>query len=153
AEVLRLLRRRSLAALRREIEPTPPAVLAAFLPRWHQIGANARGVEAVAAALEQLQGVAVPASAWERLVLPARVSDYTPAYLDELCTSGELIWAGTGSIPGGDGWIVFAWADSAPLLLPPADSEFAGGPVHQLVLDTLAGGQVLFFRQLAEIAE
>jgi ATP-dependent Lhr-like helicase len=152
AEVLRLLRRRSLAALRREIEPAPPAVLAAFLPRWHQIGANARGVEAVAAAIEQLQGVAVPASAWERLVLPARVADYTPAYLDELCTAGELTWAGTGSIPGGDGWIVFAWAESAPLILPSADVDVAGRPVHQFVLDALAGGQALFFRQLTEAA-
>ena len=78
AEVLRMLRRRSLAALRREIEPVPPRMLAAFLPRWHQIGGNARGVDAVAATVEQLQGVAVPASAWERLVLPARVADYSP---------------------------------------------------------------------------
>ncbi|HEV8164269.1 MAG TPA: helicase-related protein, partial [Actinomycetota bacterium] len=100
AEVLRLLRRRSLAALRREIEPVPPATLAAFLPRWQQIGASAKGVEAVAATLEQLQGAAIPASAWERLVLPARVADYSPAHLDELCASGELLWAGAGSIPG-----------------------------------------------------
>ena len=106
-EVLRLLRRRSLAALRREIEPVPPRVLAAFLPRWHQIGswpstqtAGARGTEAVAAALDQLQGAAIPASAWERLVLPARVADYSPAYLDELCASGELLWAGDRFDPG-----------------------------------------------------
>jgi ATP-dependent Lhr-like helicase len=71
-----MLRRRSLAALRREIEPVPPRALAAFLPRWHQIGGNARGVDALAASIEQLQGIAVPASAWERLVLPARVADY-----------------------------------------------------------------------------
>ncbi len=149
-EVLRLLRRRSLAALRREIEPVPPNVLASFLPRWQQIGASARGVEAVAAALEQLQGSAIPASAWERLVLPTRVSDYTPAYLDELCASGEVVWAGSGSIPGNDGWLVFAWAESAPLLLPPADPAFAAGPVHEMLLGALEGGQALFFRQLSE---
>ncbi len=94
AEVLRLLRRRSLAALRREIEPVPPRALATFLPRWQQVGSSARGVEAVAAALEQLQGVNVPASALERLVLPARVADYSPAQLDELCASGEVVWCG-----------------------------------------------------------
>jgi ATP-dependent Lhr-like helicase len=149
-EVLRLLRRRSLAALRREIEPVRPEVLAGFLPRWQQVGSSARGVEAVAAALEQLQGVVVPASAWERLVLPARVADYSPAYLDELCASGEVVWAGNGSIPGGDGWLAFAWADSAPLLLPPPDPEFAAGPTHEAVLGALAGGQALFFRQLTE---
>ncbi|HEX6871249.1 MAG TPA: ATP-dependent helicase, partial [Micromonosporaceae bacterium] len=149
-EVLRLLRRRSLAALRREIEPVPPRVLAAFLPRWQQVGSHARGVEAVAAAMEQLQGVAIPASAWERLVLPARVSDYAPAFLDELCTSGELVWAGAGSIPGGDGWVAFAWSESAPLLLPLPDADFAAGPLHQRLLDALDSGQALFFRQLAD---
>src|SRR5262249_12560248 len=131
--------------------PVPPTVLAAFLPRWQQVGSSARGVEGVAAALEQLQGLAVPASAWERLVLPARVSDYTPAYLDELCTSGEVTWAGAGSIPGGDGWVVFAWSESAPLVLPPPDPEFAAGTVHEAVLDALKDGQALFFRQLTDL--
>ncbi|MEV6298757.1 ATP-dependent helicase [Actinoplanes sp. NPDC051861] len=150
AEVLRMLRRRSLAALRREIEPVPPAVLAAFLPRWQQVGGNGRGVDAVAAAIEQIQGVAVPASAWERLVLTARVADYAPPLLDELCGSGEVLWAGSGSIAGGDGWVTLAYADSAPLLLPPPDEEFASTPLHQAVLDALADGQALFFRSLSD---
>ncbi|HEX7744185.1 MAG TPA: DEAD/DEAH box helicase, partial [Micromonosporaceae bacterium] len=119
AEVLRMLRRRSLAALRREIEPVPPRSLATFLPRWQQVGSSARGVEAVAAAIEQLQGVALPASALERLVLPGRVADYSPAYLDELCASGEVLWAGSGAIGSTDGWLTLAYADAAPLLLPP----------------------------------
>lgn len=150
AEVLRLLRRRSLAALRREIEPVPPRVLAAFLPRWHQIGGNARGIDAVAAAVEQLQGVAAPASAWERLILPARVADYAPPQLDELCAGGEVLWAGSGSIAGGDGWVTLAYADSAPLLLPPPDDELARTPLHQAILDTLGDGQALFFRNLSD---
>ncbi|MFI7600650.1 ATP-dependent helicase [Actinoplanes sp. NPDC049681] len=150
AEVLRLLRRRSLAALRREIEPVPPRVLAAFLPRWHQIGGNARGVDAVAAAVEQLQGVAAPASAWERLILPARVADYAAPQLDELCAGGEVLWAGSGSIAGGDGWVTLAYADSAPLLLPPPDDELALTPLHQAILDTLGDGQALFFRNLSD---
>nr|WP_296068848.1 ATP-dependent helicase [uncultured Actinoplanes sp.] len=150
AEVLRMLRRRSLAALRREIEPVPPRVLAAFLPRWHQIGGNARGVDALAASIEQLQGFAVPASAWERLVLPARVADYAPPQLDELCGSGEVLWAGSGAIGSNDGWVTLAYADSAPLLLPPADDELALTPTHQAVLDALADGQALFFRSLSD---
>jgi ATP-dependent Lhr-like helicase len=150
AEVLRLLRRRSLAALRREIEPVPPGVLATFLPRWHQIGGNARGVDAVAAAIEQLQGIAVPASAWERLVLPARVADYSPAQLDELCAGGEVVWAGSGSITGGDGWVTVAYADSAALLLPAPDEEVALTPEHRAVLDALGDGQALFFRSLSD---
>jgi ATP-dependent Lhr-like helicase len=150
AEVLRLLRRRSLAALRREIEPVPPRILAAFLPRWHQIGGNARGVDAVAASVEQLQGIAVPASAWERLVLPARVADYSPAMLDELCGGGEVVWAGSGSIGGHDGWVTLAYADTAPLLLPPPDEELALTPLHQRVLESLDDGQALFFRPLSD---
>jgi len=151
AEILRLLRRRSLAALRREIEPVPPRTLATFLPRWQQVGTTeGRGVAGVAAAVEQLQGVAVPASALERLVLPARVADYTPAYLDELCASGEVVWAGAGSISGGDGWIRLAYADAAPLVLPPPDESLALTPLHQAVLDALGDGQAMFFRPLAD---
>jgi ATP-dependent Lhr-like helicase len=150
AEVLRTLRRRSLAALRREIEPVPPRTLVTFLPRWQQVGGHATGVEAVAAAIEQLQGVPVPASALERLVLPARVADYSPAYLDELCASGEVVWAGAGGIGTGDGWVALAYADAAPLLLPPPDEALATTPVHQAVLDALDGGQALFFRPLAD---
>jgi ATP-dependent Lhr-like helicase len=151
AEVLRLLRRRSLAALRREIEPVPSRVLATFLPRWQQVGTTeGRGVAGVGAAVEQLQGVAVPASALERLVLPARVVDYTPAYLDELCASGEVVWAGAGSISGGDGWIRLAYADTAPLLLPPPDESLTLTPLHQAVLDALGDGQAMFFRPLAD---
>ncbi|MFG2083660.1 ATP-dependent helicase [Micromonospora tulbaghiae] len=150
AEVLRLLRRRSLAALRREIEPVPPRALAAFLPRWQQVGSSARGVEAVAAAVEQLQGVSVPASALERLVLPARVADYSPAQLDELCAGGEVVWAGAGAISGGDGWVTLAYADVAPLLLPPPDEALTLTPLHESVLDALADGQALFFRSLSD---
>ncbi|MFG2055008.1 ATP-dependent helicase [Micromonospora sp. NPDC048930] len=150
AEVLRLLRRRSLAALRREIEPVPPRTLAGFLPRWQQVGSTARGVEALAATLEQLQGVPVPASALERLVLPARVADYSPAQLDELCASGEVVWAGSGAISGGDGWVTLAYADAAPLLLPPPDEALALTPLHEAVLDALGDGQALFFRSLSD---
>lgn len=150
AEVLRLLRRRSLAALRREIEPVPPRALAAFLPRWQQVGSSARGVEALAAAVEQLQGAAVPASALERLVLPGRVADYSPAQLDELCASGEVLWAGSGAISGGDGWVTLAYADVAPLLLPPPDESLTRTPLHDAVLDALGDGQALFFRSLSD---
>ncbi|NES12804.1 MULTISPECIES: DEAD/DEAH box helicase [unclassified Micromonospora] len=150
AEVLRLLRRRSLAALRREIEPVPPRALASFLPRWQQVGSSARGVEALAATVEQLQGAAVPASALERLVLPARVADYSPAQLDELCASGEVVWAGAGAISGGDGWVTLAYADVAPLLLPPPDEALALTPLHEAVLDALGDGQALFFRSLSD---
>ncbi|WP_241968102.1 ATP-dependent helicase [Streptomyces sp. ICBB 8177] len=150
AGVLRRLRRRSLAALRHELEPVPPPALGAFLPQWQHVGTRAlRGVDGLLRAVEQLQGAAVPASALERLVLPSRLADYSPALLDELTSSGELVWAGAGALPGKDGWIALYPADTAPLLLPePQPLELS--PLHRAVLDALASGYGLLFRQIAE---
>ena len=70
----------------------------------------------------------MPASALESLVLPARVRDYSPAMLDELTSAGEVLWAGAGGLPGGDGWISLVPADLAPLLLPePLEVPEEGG--------------------------
>ncbi|WP_371655065.1 MULTISPECIES: ATP-dependent helicase [unclassified Streptomyces] len=150
ATVLRRLRRRSLAALRQELEPVPPAALATFLPQWQHLGSNSlRGIDGLARAVEQLQGAAVPASALEKLVLPSRVSDYGPGLLDELTTTGEVLWAGAGALPGKDGWISLFLADAAPLLLPPPHPlELTA--LHESVLTTLAPGYGLFFRQIAD---
>ncbi|MEU3723050.1 ATP-dependent helicase [Streptomyces sp. NPDC031705] len=149
ATVLRRLRRRSLAALRQELEPVPPASLATFLPQWQHLGGALRGIDGLARAVEQLQGAPVPASALERLILPSRVAGYAPTLLDELTTTGEVVWAGAGALPGKDGWISLYLADSAPLLLPdPHPLEL--GPLHQAVLESLSGGYGLFFRQLTQ---
>ncbi|RRR98233.1 ATP-dependent helicase [Glycomyces terrestris] len=155
ANVLRRLRRRSLAALRKELEPVPPAALAEFLPRWQHLGgkesedARLEGADGLARAVEQLQGAAVPASALERLVLPGRVEDYRPALLDELTASGEVLWAGAGALPGNDGWIALYPAETAPLLLPPPQELDTSG-LRGAVLAALEGGYGLFFRQLAD---
>jgi ATP-dependent Lhr-like helicase len=150
ATVLRRLRRRSLAALREELEPVPPATLGVFLPQWQHVGTHSlRGMDGLARAVEQLQGAAVPASALEKLVLPSRVAGYTPAMLDELTASGEVLWAGAGALPGKDGWVSLYLADSAPLLLP-APQPLEQTPLHEAVLAALSGGYGLFFRQIAE---
>ncbi|WP_320780954.1 ATP-dependent helicase [Streptomyces sp. CRN 30] len=151
AAVLRRLRRRSLAALRQELEPVPPAALAQFLPQWQHIGKGhtLRGIDGLVRAVEQLQGASVPASALEKLVLPSRVADYAPAMLDELTAAGEVVWAGAGSLPGKDGWLSLYLADTAPLLAPPPH-PLETTALHQSVLDTLSGGYGLFFRQIAD---
>ncbi|MGW4917191.1 ATP-dependent helicase [Streptomyces albidoflavus] len=150
ATVLRRLRRRSLAALRQELEPVEPTALARFLPPWQHLGGQGlRGLDGLVRAVEQLQGAAVPASALEKLVLPSRVAQYQPAMLDELTATGELLWAGSGSLPGKDGWVSLYLADNAPLLLPPPH-PLELSPLHQAVLDALAGGYGLFFRQIAD---
>ncbi|GAA1543135.1 hypothetical protein GCM10009678_27120 [Actinomadura kijaniata] len=151
AGVLRTLRRRSLARLRAEVEPSPPEALGRFLPAWHGIagGSRLRGIDALVQAIEQLQGAAIPASALESLVLPSRVAGYSPAMLDELTSSGEVVWAGQGGLPGGDGWVSLYLADTAPLLMP-EPAEITLTPAHQAVLDILDGGGALFFRQLSD---
>lgn len=153
AEVLRKLRRRSLARLRHEVEPVEQQVLGRFLPAWQGVstgstaGRSLRGPGGVLAVVEQLAGCAVPASALESLVLPSRVLDYQPAFLDELTAAGEVLWAGHGGLSGADGWVSLHLADSAPLTLPePGELEI--GPDHQAVLDVLSGGGAFFFRQL-----
>ncbi|WP_069817547.1 ATP-dependent helicase [Streptomyces sp. TP-A0874] len=150
SSVLRRLRRRSLASLRQELEPVPPAVLGSFLPQWqHVTDRGLRGVDGLARAVEQLQGAPVPASALERLVLPSRVADYSPGLLDELTSAGEVVWAGAGALPGKDGWVTLFLTEAAPLLLPePHPLELT--PVHQAVLNSLSGGYGLFFHQIAE---
>lgn len=151
AEVLRILRRRSLAALRAQVEPVSTAAYARFLPAWHGVrtgSAANSGVDGLAAVVDQLAGVPLPASAIEALVLAPRVRDYAPAMLDELLASGEVIWSGAGTISGSDGWVAFHPADSAPLTLA-AGSEIEFTAAHRAILDMLTGGGAFFFRQLA----
>ncbi|MGY1704981.1 ATP-dependent helicase [Geodermatophilus sp. SYSU D00697] len=151
AEVLRSIRRRSLARLRQEVEPVPIDTLARFTPSWQSVGSRMRGPDGVLAVVEQLAGALVPASALESLVLPARVRDYSPAMLDELTSAGEVLWAGAGGLPGGDGWISLVPADLAPLLLPDPLEPADEGSVAAAVLERLAGGQAMFFRGLSDL--
>jgi ATP-dependent Lhr-like helicase len=151
AEVLRAIRRRSLAKLRHEVEPVPPATLGRFLAAWQGVGPTAsRGFDALLRAVEQLQGTTVPASALEPLVLAGRVVDYSPAMLDEVCAAGDVVWAGAGALPGNDGWVGLYLADTAPLLLVSPDDDAVTTPLHAAVLDALDDGQALFFRALSE---
>lgn len=151
AAVLRRLRRRSLAALRHELEPVPPAALAQFLPQWQHVGGGhgLRGIDGLVRAIEQLQGASVPASALEKLVLPSRVAGYAPAMLDELTAAGEVVWAGAGALPGKDGWVSLYLADAAPLLLPPPH-PLEQTALHESIMTSLSGGYGLFFRQIAD---
>jgi ATP-dependent helicase Lhr and Lhr-like helicase len=154
AEVLRRIRSRSLAALRHEVEPVDGATFGRFLPAWQHVGTQQlRGVDGVAQVIDQLAGVALPASALETLILPARVRDYSPVMLDELMLSGEVLWAGDGDLPGSDGWVTLHLATTAPLTLPlraDADADADHDALEQEILVALAGGGAYFFRQLSD---
>jgi len=150
ASVLRSIRRRSMAKLRKEVEPVPITTFGRFLPAWQHARNPLRGVDGVLRTVEQLQGAVLPASALEQLVLPSRVADYTPAMLDELTVSGDVVWAGHGSLPGNDGWVALYPAESAPLLLPIRDTDARSTPqLHTELLDVLAGRGAMFFRELS----
>ncbi len=150
AEVLRTLRRRSLAALRAEVEPVPAVDLARFLPAWQGVGTGLRGTEGVLRAVEQLAGAVLPASALETLVLPSRVAAYSPALLDELTARGDVIWRGHSSLPGDDGWVSLHLAETAHLTLAAPSEELDLTDLHHNVLEALSGGGAFFFRTLAD---
>ena len=129
AEVLRQLKRRSLARLRKEVEPAPPAALGRFLAEWHGLHKRRSGAEARLAVVEQLQGAPLPASVLEVDVLPARLRGYLAGDLDQLCASGEVAWVGLAPLGERDGQIALYLAEQRALLAPPprpAQGELAG---------------------------
>ena len=149
AEVLRQLRRRSLAALRREVEPVEQAALARFLPGWQGVGVARRGVAGLADVVAMLQGAALPASVLESDILPARMATYLPADLDALCTAGELVWVGAGSVGATDGRLRLLFRDQVAALLPEIDVEAVLlEPAHRAIHDHLAARGASFWPDL-----
>ncbi|GEL18514.1 ATP-dependent helicase [Pseudonocardia asaccharolytica] len=176
AEVLRRLRRASLARLRAEVEPVEQRALGRFLPAWQGVETvsggvghrgrmrRAPGAEDVLGVIEQLAGAPLPASALESRILPARLPGYSPALLDELTAAGEVTWTGCGPLTGADGWLAVAPADVADLLLPEPAPDVAAAPLHRALLTALglsdldaspgmgAFSGAVFFRELADRA-
>jgi len=156
AEVLRRIRRRSLAALRREVEAVDPAALARFLLGWQGVDARLRGVDRTFEVVEQLQGLPLPASVMERDVLATRVRDANPAWLDELTSAGEVVWVGRGPLGSGDGRVSLHLRDQAPLLVPAppeaVDSEPWWSPAHAGMLEHLQTRGASFWPELYRAA-
>jgi ATP-dependent Lhr-like helicase len=158
-DVLRTLRRASLAALRKEIEPVDARALAAFTSSWQGVdchrrgsGLSGAGVERLREALVPLQALALPAAAWERDVLPARTGSYSPAWLDALCASGELAWVGAGSLGRSSGRVALYFREDAPVLGPPAPpAEAPSRPEHTQLRERLAAGPCFFGDLLVDL--
>ncbi len=119
AEVLRTVRQRSLARLRQEVEPVEAVALGRFLVGWHSLARPKRGLDGLLDAIEQLQGVPVAASVLDTEILPARISDYSPAMLDTLLGAGEVTWVGAEALGDRDGRIALYLTDHLARLLPP----------------------------------
>jgi len=150
-DVLRQLRRRSLAALRHEVEPVDQAALARFLPQWQGLVPARRGTDALIEAVGSLQGAALPASVIETDILGARVAGFRPADLDALCTSGEVVWVGAGALGSTDGRVRLLFRDQAGLLVPAPALGATGpedSPVHAALVDHLSQRGASFWPEL-----
>jgi ATP-dependent Lhr-like helicase len=119
--VLRMIRRRSLAKLRREVEPVDQSVLARFATHWQGVVKRRRGVDALLDVIEQLQSAPVAASIIETEILPARLEAYDAGDLDAIMASGEVVWIGVEPLGERDGRIALYLADCVEKLLPPDD--------------------------------
>jgi ATP-dependent Lhr-like helicase len=156
AEVLQTLRRRSLARLRKEVEPAPPLALSRLLLDWHRVVTTAGsiprgGPDPLLDVVEQLQGAAVPASALETDILPARLAGYRPQDLDLLCAAGEVVWVGVSPLGERDGRVALYLADHVGLLSTPSGSP-PQGEAHDAIRAHLAKSGASFFTELAAAA-
>ncbi|HEX4282895.1 MAG TPA: DEAD/DEAH box helicase, partial [Solirubrobacteraceae bacterium] len=155
-EVLRRLRRASLAVLRKEVEPVDPRALARFLPAWQGVDrhpATGAGVDRLREVLVPLQGLALPADVWERDVLPRRAGAYSPAWIDQLCASGELVWVGAGALGRSSGRVALYYREDLPVLGPPAarGAVTLDSPAHDAVRERLAAGACFFTDLLVDV--
>ena len=147
AEVLRRIRRASIAALRESAEPVDASEFARFLVNWHGIDRPQRGLDALRRSIDQLAGMALSARRLETIILPSRVSDYSPAMLDQLLISGEVQWWGLASVPG-DAWITLAPSDLSGDLLP-LPLALEEGTLAERIVSSLDGHGAMFFRDLS----
>ncbi len=133
-EVLRRVRRASLAVLRKEVEAADPRELARFLPSWQNVDAHrpaGAGPDRLREALVPLQGVALTPEVWERDVLPRRLGAYSQSWLDQLTTGGELVWIGAGPV-GRSGRVALYFREDVRLAGPPPSNAKLDPPTGEL---------------------
>jgi len=149
-DVLRQVKKRSLARLRKEVEPVDGAAYARFLQKWHGVGSRQRGLDRLRDVVAQLEGIPLAASVLEREILAARVADFQPAMIDNLVAAGELAWFGAGRLGQNDGRVVLVRRELldrfAPAVPEPASD------VQRAILDALARRGAQFFTDLVVAA-
>ena len=156
-EVLRRLRRASLAVLRKEIEPADRRAFAAFLPSWHGVDrhpSSGAGIDRLREVLVPLQGLALTPETWEREVLPRRVGAYSPTWMDELCASGEIVWVGAGALGRTSGRVALYFREDIALLGPPprrGQPDPPAGEQHARVRERLRLGSCFFTDLLVDV--
>jgi ATP-dependent helicase Lhr and Lhr-like helicase len=153
-EVLRRIKRETLARLRNEVAAAHPSALAAFLPQWQGIGSRDLSPDRLRDALAQIEGVALPWSELIDVLLPQRVSGFTIDRLDMLCAAGTIVWVGRGSLGPRDGRVAIYLRENAPLLLDPvAEGPTEGistGEIHERILQFLGERGASFQTEIAD---
>jgi ATP-dependent Lhr-like helicase len=156
-EVLRRLRRASLASLRKEVEPADQRALARLLPAWQGVDASppgGAGVDRLREILVPLQGLALTPEVWEQDVLPRRVGAYSQAWMDALCAGGELVWVGAGALGRGSGRVALYFREDARWLgPPPSKSEPPAEPLHVALRERLERGACFWTDLLVDIPD
>ena len=120
-----------------------PASSPGSCPSWQNVDAfrpAGAGPDRLREALVPLQGVALTPEVWERDVLPRRLGAYSPAWLDELCTGGEVVWVGAGALGRSGGKVALYFREDVRLAGPPpsnAKIEAPKGEVHDAIRDLL----------------
>jgi ATP-dependent Lhr-like helicase len=154
-DVLRRLRRASLAALRKEVEPVDQRALARFLPRWQGVDRHqpaGAGVDRLRDVLVPLQGVALPPDVWERDVLPRRLGAYSASWLDELCAAGEVVWVGAGALGRHSGRVALYFREDLALLgPPPVKVAIPETAAHAAIRERLGRGACFFTDLLVDV--
>lgn len=163
AEVLRRIRRASLAHLRQEVEPADGAAYARFLASWQGIDRHrplrrdarpGAGTDRLREILVPLQGVALTQSVWENDVLPRRLGSYSPTWLDELCTSGEVVWIGAGAVGRTDGRVALYFREDVRLAGPPPSNAKLTPPegeIHDAIRERLTAGPAFWLDLVHEL--
>jgi ATP-dependent Lhr-like helicase len=150
-EILRTVRRRSLAKLRKEVEPVEGPVLARLSTSWQGLVRRRSGLDALLDLIENLQGAPLPASIFEAEILSARIDGYTPSDLDALVSAGEIVWRGVEPIGDRDGRIAIYLTDHLPRLWRPDELTHLS-PREEAILTHLARSGASFFAALHEAA-
>ena len=149
AEVLRAIRRKSLARLRKEVEPVEQRVLARLLTRWQGVVQPRRGLDALLDVIENLQGAPLPASVLETEILPARLVGYKSSDLDMLIAAGEVVWVGMDPIGERDGRVGLYLAEKLPVLWQ-SSVRAALAEKEEAIVAYLKGRGASFFQDLHE---
>ncbi|MGK7311988.1 MAG: DNA glycosylase AlkZ-like family protein [Candidatus Longimicrobiales bacterium M2_2A_002] len=152
-DVLRRIKRRTIAKLRGQVAPVDPEVLARFLPAWHRVGADRR--DSIEEALIQLEGIPLAYSELVRTILPSRVRDFDPSMLDELGALGWLVWVGHSPLRSDDGRVLLYRRDRVDRLLDPPAPDQAEGRIeeyddrHARIVEHLDARGACFHAELA----